>query len=1156
VKRTSAELLPGIDVASRRLRSANVEHDVTAAALDGYVVTRRGLDLLRRIADTLDNPDTTRAWAVTGPYGAGKSSFAVMLTALMCNSSAASRSSRPRKGESARDTALAAVRSRDPGLADLFERRAASQPMLRAAVTARREPVTVTVRRALAVAAGQDRQLSEDLQALRSVSETDRSVLELIRRTAQRQPLLIIIDEFGKNLEYFADNYNDGDLFFLQELAEIASGRRAAPVHLLTFQHAPFSEYTAGTTSLQRREWRKIQGRFHDVSYTDDSSDVAALTNGALARSLDENAERALGQYAGTVTAQWCELGLDSLLPGTDDLFASTYPLHPVAIGSLPELCATLGQHDRTLTGFLTADEPHTLRRFLQGARGSTSAAVLATAKLDMVYDYFANSVGSSAAASGSRWIEIEARVESSLHLDDIDDTDRSLLKTVGLLNLVSSGGALRASAPVLAFALNDPQEDSAAAHASLVRRIKRLEERGYLTYRRHSDEYRLWAGTDIDISARVATLREQLSAADAADLLTRSYLPTAIVAGRHSQATGILRYFQPVVVDPAAAPVIHDEPATRPDGLILMSLGGDPPLEQLYSGPLLIGTTPDVARLGKAATEALALDELLEAPDLDVVARAEIRERLVAARAELTSVMAHSFDPSRDDVSWRLRVDSIGVDTHIGCQPSMSALVSTACDIAYPRSPKIRSEMLGRHQLTSQGAKARRELLTALLEHPTESCAGLTGHGPEVAMYRGVVEYLGLHGPVGTTGQKAQYGWKKPEGTDNGASSYGALIDQIRSQPDGIDVASIESKLSSPPYGVKAGVFPVLLTAVLATDPDIAIFEDGTFQTSLQPELLERIVKGPDRIVLKHSPIGTGQTAELLRALEKAFNIPPRRGTGGRNGGLVRVAATLLRDVAAMSEYARRTRRLSEQAAGVRASLLAARDPARLVFHDLPVALGRSPVSPESPVNRNAATRLATLLSETMEELRGLDAALTSAIVDRLGAALVPRALGIPAIRRSLRLQAGAIAIAPADPLARALLQHARQDLLDDTDWIAQAAMILESQPPAQWRDENLDRFASVAHRTVRAIGRLYALNLDAPGSDSRVQRLTLTAADGNEEHFVFDGAPDEAAEAILDQALDAARRAFGADAEHRILAALAARALRPTADLSQITS
>lgn len=1141
--------LPGIGIVSRQLRSANVEHDIAAAALDGYVVTNRGLALLQRIVATFDDPDSARAWAVTGPYGAGKSSFAVMLAALLCPPPPTRSARRAGSGvDQMHNVALAAVAQRDQDLAEAFRHHAARSPMLRAAVTARREPVTATVIRALEGASTQDQELAEDLESLPSDEAVDGALLDVIRRAAARRPLLIVIDEFGKSLEHFADDPSGGDLFFLQELAELASGHRADPVYLLTFQHAPFTEYSTGIASLQGREWRKIQGRFHDVTYSDDVADVAAVVRGTLTQDLDSDASAALRRYAKAATTRWAALGLDSLLLGTSELFAQTYPVHPLVLAGLPELCARLGQHGRTLAGFLTSDEPHTVARFLHNSPGSTDASSLPVIKLDSVYDYFADSVASSTAAAGARWLEITARVESARNLDDFDEMDLQLLKAAGLLNLVSAGGVLRASLPTLTFALNDPQQNTAATRRTIARRVERLQDRGYLTYRQHDDEYRLWDGTDVDIAARVAAIREQLTGVDIAGLLTRSYLPSAIVAGRHSQITGMLRYFQPVAVDAAFTAMNSGESATCPDGFLVMDLTDEDTVTLPSSEtPILIGTTPDVGAIRRAATETLALGELLDATDIDAVARAEIRERLTSSQSSLANVMARAFDPARPDVAWRLRVDDASADKPIGMHPSMSALVSAACDIAYCSSPEIRSEMLGRNQLTSQGAKARRELLTALLDHPDASCGRLNGHGPEVAMYRGVVEHLHLHGPI-TAGPEAAYGWTKPKPKDSAEPVYRALVDRIRSHPDGVSVADLEAVAARPPFGVKAGVFPILLAAVLSIDVDIAIFEDGTFQTSLQPELLERAIKGPERIRLKYSPIGSGQAAEVIGKLSQALGLTGRTGRTSRSPGLVLVAATLLQNVSAISEFARNTRRLSEHAIAARSALLAARDPERLIFHELPAALNHRHIESDSDADAKSAARLVAEITRTMDELRTADAALEQSIAEQLGVALSPPAVGIPAIRRTLARQARLISVAPTDMTLRAFLQHAQQETLDDPDWIAQAAMIIEAKPPMHWRDDNVDSFAAGARHLMRAIGRLYALHLDAPGEHGTAQRLTLTGADGQEEHLVLDGPAHPEAELALDKALASARTVLGTDAERQLLSILAARTLRKT--------
>ena len=75
-------LADAIAVKARFARSANLERDMARREpLDGYVVTARALDVVERIAEAAANGAAGGAWSVTGPYGSGKSSLALLLDA-------------------------------------------------------------------------------------------------------------------------------------------------------------------------------------------------------------------------------------------------------------------------------------------------------------------------------------------------------------------------------------------------------------------------------------------------------------------------------------------------------------------------------------------------------------------------------------------------------------------------------------------------------------------------------------------------------------------------------------------------------------------------------------------------------------------------------------------------------------------------------------------------------------------------------------------------------------------------------------------------------------------------------------------------------------------------------------------------------------------
>lgn len=67
-------------VRSRFLRSAHLERDFQDPnCLSGYVVTNFTRACLGRVANGLNPRSGQRAWRMTGDYGSGKSSFALLL---------------------------------------------------------------------------------------------------------------------------------------------------------------------------------------------------------------------------------------------------------------------------------------------------------------------------------------------------------------------------------------------------------------------------------------------------------------------------------------------------------------------------------------------------------------------------------------------------------------------------------------------------------------------------------------------------------------------------------------------------------------------------------------------------------------------------------------------------------------------------------------------------------------------------------------------------------------------------------------------------------------------------------------------------------------------------------------------------------------------
>lgn len=1121
-------------------RSVHLERDTPQPPLDGYVPTARALATLERLASAMATPTNGRAWSITGPYGSGKSHFAAFLDAL-CG-----------PPERNRTRAEALLATADPELCERFlSARAAfgaRYGMVRAVATAQREPVSTTLVRALRTGAVRQwgtklpRGLLGAFRAAERETPRARELAQLVASVAAEAPVLLVLDEFGKNLEYLAEDAAGGDLFVLQEIAELAAGADS-PVLFLTLQHLAFADYAASANLgvARRREWAKVQGRFEDIAFVDSTAQAARLIASTLDRGgASRSFERRVRAWAGAGFEALTEVGLAPSPVDTPEVLDRCYPLHPLTTVALPELCARFGQHERTLIGFLASTEPGTVSSFL--ADTELPRRGLPTVDLDAAYDYFVAAAATmiASAPDAGRWLEIEARLRD---VQGIGAEELRLLKTVAVLNLVSAGGSLRASTSVLALAI----EGATQASAALAGRLAELERRGLLTYRDFAGEYRIWQGSDFDIRAHLDDARALVKGRPVAELLTRVVPPSPAVAARHSQRVGMLRFFEAAYRGP-------EGPFDVPEGAdgLLAYVVGDATAQTRSNAtaahdprPVVVASTAEPAGLIAAAVEASAHMEVLEsAPELvdDWVARREVQGRVALAVEALRVRLVETFAPGRPDVHWRL-----GDGRDLAPLGGVSRLLSAVCDEVYRLSPEVHSEMLGRRELTSQGAKARRELLMAMVEHGAREQLGIAGYGPERAMYEAVLRHPGIH-----RYDEAEERWGFfPPAPDSSISAVWRVLDELvlGAVGHGIGVDEIYDVLAAPPFGLKEGPIPVLVAAVLLHRHDeVAIYQDGTYQPQLTADLLERLVKVPDRFVLK-SFAATGARGALLAALGSSLNVAAL-GLRRRNPSVVRVAVPLLGALRTLPDYAIRTSSLSSDTLAVRTALLNAREPDELIFTALPEACG---VAPYAAGAKGAPADVDVFLERLIAALEELRLAYHRLIED--SAATLAEALSLPIemseLRSDLRARARRLEGQVLDPRLRSFLFIAVDSQLNDEQWIEAVLLNVCQTPPRSWRDDDVRRFEIGLVTLGGLFRRVESLHFETLAREGRgfdARQVTITAPDGKETTSVF-WVDREVHPHIASVAKDAANRArdlAGPEGLSALIAALAGMASR----------
>ena len=475
-------------VRRRYSRSVNLERDQNAPdSLDGYIVTPRGRDTLRRIADSLYADNAPRAWTLTGVYGTGKSAFANLLFAFFGPS-----------GE-ARDRAASLMDARDDQDRSLavFKSLPASG-FIRAMAVCRREPLEKSIMRALARAVS-DYWAAGHLGNKPSVVKRILTVWELAESGTQPDPtevpllisgvaqasrsgVLVVIDELGKALEYASVAGSASDLYLLQQLAELPETSGQPPVLIVGLLHQSFSEYGSSLSVRERAEWEKVQGRFEDIPFTESPEQLLRVLAVALDATPPEEIADAISSDAQVWFDRFTRLDdsyVAEMMP--TDRIRALYPLHPAAALALAALCTRFGQNERSAFTFLASSEAHSLASFLE--ERTITAEERPLLQVEDVYDYFVEASRPSATArfQSHRWAEVQSAV---LDARGIRREEIAALKVIGTFNLLASSGPLRASRELVLTALCSRADDF-KERDRWSRVLRKLVGSGAITYRK-----------------------------------------------------------------------------------------------------------------------------------------------------------------------------------------------------------------------------------------------------------------------------------------------------------------------------------------------------------------------------------------------------------------------------------------------------------------------------------------------------------------------------------------------------------------------------------------------------------------------------------------------------------------------------------------------
>jgi len=1038
-----------VSVSRNFLRSVNIEQDFLNAApvklLPTHSVQRCLALMLRGV-----NEPVYRAQMLTGAYGSGKSAVALAMAQLLD----ARTGIRERR-------ALAS--SMDPlGNADFLDPVVGHYRVV--AASARKEALGSSLLRAVGLAFADRKSIlrssgwtrfAHDIDA-GMIPVDDPSLVEQLQSLAQQtvqetgeRGLVVVMDELGQVLEHAAEHPDNGDAHLLQVIAEAAVRSDSPELWFLGVLHGEGAELSDRLGKRGRDQWRKVEQRFVEIPCVPDREDTIRLVSAAV---LGERARKKVPAAMVSLISNCqplCPVGLTPQAFG--QLCADAYPLHPTVLLALPLLAQSLGQSHRSVLSFILAPEPRGFREWCSKKSTYRGDGLFG---LPDLYDYICAILPIKREAEASEASVLADAQEVLIRLGTERETDACVVKSIAVMDLIGGASGLKPSPAVLELALTGLGRGVGRVPQS----IRVLEKERHIIFRPVGSRYHVWQGSDVDLTKRTAAAHEALdSAFDLTEKVQTLEPPAAIAARRHSIDTGVLRVVPSRTVSGLQlSRAIQEAPQT---GVVLYCLTTSAEELELAQNLLrhctqqnILGVVArDNGQLAAAAREVAVLDWITEhTPELegDRAARRELGQRVLEARTILRQLWASTFGPHAGGVVfWQ------GNPIQPATARRLRGLASDMCDVIYSRSPKVRNELLNCDKLSSQAAAARHSLVDHMVTSRTSPVLLIEGYPPERSMYECVLRETGIHHKK-TSGE---WGLGEPS-AKNPSRMFLAwhFMEQLirRDAPAKQSrVSDVINALCAPPFGLTVGLVSVIVIAfILSNDRNVSLYENGVFAPRLSTPVFERMLKSPDTFALGWSG-AAGVQQDVVARLARGLGVAQ---------GAVPVVRGLLERISALPVFSLYTHRVRPQTLQLRQVLTAAKSPERLLYIDLPIALGCRPISDEGSVNTTSMDETSVFFERLNVGLTDLSGAY-GRLLESVGQA-IRASFGVldseDDWRQAIGQKASLYATVATDAQFRITLLHAQNIQSNDEQYLESLAATLVGSSPRDWTDENVSDF------------------------------------------------------------------------------------------------
>ena len=684
---------------------------------------------------------------------------------------------------------------------------------------------------------------AETFEINNSKNISDNIFTEIFNRyhdLGKKNPLLfIVIDEFGKFLEYAGQNDPEKELYFMQELAEFVNNPEINVV-LLTTVHQNFDAYALSLTQAQKQEWTKVKGRFKEIAFNEPVEQLLYLASVHLS---EKPATKKHTKEINTVielleSSKAFNVNEDYI----QNVAQKLYPLDPLSAYILTLSLQKYGQNERSLFSFLESTDHTGLYQHSQ----KTKDAFYSIAE---VYDYLLYNhftfINSKYNPHFGAWSAIKAALEKveTTFEDHINDYFK-IIKTIGLLNIFSLSGAKQEEEFFVQYAATCLGINNAATL------IKDLSKKQIILYRKYQKRFVLFEGTDLDIESALIEAGGKLEeVTDIVTLVNKYYQLPPVVAKKVMYETGTPRLFEYKI----SSHPISDIPNGKIDGFINLVFN-EKNIQNEFKNhsanneeAVLYCYYKNAKTIKDLLFEIEKTKRVLEDNKEDRVAFRELNNIIVHQKNLLNHKILNNFYGNKSEVIWFFK----GEEVSIKSKKDFNSQLSLICNTVYNKTPIYNNELVNKHKISASINSAKRNYYKALVYNWDKPQLGFDAKGfpPEKTIYLSLLESNSIILYADEYAEDI-----KPNNKNKFVDLWNISLDYLDSaKTSRRKVSEFVTLLNRRPFKLKQGFIDFWIPSFLFIKrDDFALFNVGIYVPFITDDIMELMVKNPDQFEIK----------------------------------------------------------------------------------------------------------------------------------------------------------------------------------------------------------------------------------------------------------------------------------------------------------------